>query len=135
MADVKVTALEVTGSDERGANYNWECDRTGTFMVCTRKAGSTSGQHYHEGKRAFKAPEVQYLVHGIVKVHYCGLDQKIIASVTVEAPARIEIPIMLWHEVEAITDCVLMEMNSLEDVQQDSVRIWRKDFEERIKTL
>ncbi|MCK7554613.1 hypothetical protein MKQ70_06185 [Chitinophaga sedimenti] len=135
MAEIKISALELLGSDDRGANYNWDCNRIGTFMMCTRKAGSTSGQHYHEGKSGNKNPEIQFLVTGTVKIHYCGIHEKVIKVAVATAPARIEIPILLWHEVEAVTDCVLMEMNSLQDVQQDSVRIWRKDFEERIKTL
>lgn len=135
MVEIKVSPLELSGADDRGANYNWECERTGTFMFCTRKAGSTSGQHYHEGKRANKNPEVQFLLSGQANVHYCGLHEKEIRTLLVTAPARIELPILVWHELEAVTDCLLVEMNSLEDVRNDSVRIWRKDFEERIKTI
>lgn len=135
MPIINITPLELTGKDSRGENYNWECERTGTFMICTRTAGSTSGQHYHEGKSANKNPEVLFLLNGKANIHYCGLDEKEIRTLLVEAPARIEVPILVWHELEAVTDCAFMEMNSLEDVRNDSVRIWRKDFEERIKTI
>jgi hypothetical protein len=135
MAEIKISALELLGSDDRGANYNWDCNRVGTFMMCTRKAGSTSGQHYHEGKSSNKNPEVLFLLSGQANIHFCGLAEKTIQTVLISAPARVEVPILIWHELEAVTDCIFMEMNSLQDVQQDSVRIWRKDFEERIKTL
>ena len=49
-----------------------------------------------------------------------------------KAPARIEVGINIWHQLVAETDCCFIEMNSMEDVRKDSVRIWRDDFEKMI---
>ncbi|RAJ06818.1 hypothetical protein LX64_01945 [Chitinophaga skermanii] len=127
---IKIAPLIVQGQDERGSNYNWDCNRTGNFILCYRNAGSTSGQHYHEGKSDNKNPEIMYLLSGTAKMHYCALSSTNIETIEFSAPARIEIPILIWHELEAVTDCSFIELNSLDDVKVDSVRIWRKDFEQ-----
>ncbi|KAA2243027.1 cupin domain-containing protein [Chitinophaga agrisoli] len=126
---VSVTPLELIGQDERGANYIWESQRTGRFIMCFRKAGSSSGQHYHEGKSDYKNPEILFVLSGKAALHWCPLDEKEIRVITIEAPARVEVAINIWHQLIAVTDCTFIELNSLEDVQRDSVRIWREDFE------
>lgn len=129
---IKITPLVLMGADDRGSGYFWDCNRTGNFVVCYRNAGSSSGQHYHEGKRDNKNPEIMYLFTGKAAIHWCAKDGDTITVSEVTAPARVEIPINIWHQLIAITDCCFIEMNSLEDVQQDSVRVWRPDFEKMI---
>ncbi|ATL48552.1 hypothetical protein COR50_16050 [Chitinophaga caeni] len=125
---IQVETLELQGQDERGSNYNWDCSRKGNFILCYRKAGTTSGQHYHEGKNANKNPEIMFLLEGECWMHWSHLEQRKIESIRVKAPARIEIPSMLWHELEAISDCTFIELNSIADVREDSIRVWREDF-------
>jgi hypothetical protein len=69
-----------------------------------------------------------YLLSGKVNLHWCPMDESELRTEIIEAPARIEIAIRIWHELEAITDCSFIELNTLEDVKRDSVRIWRPDF-------
>jgi len=126
---VTVTPLELLGQDERGANYIWSSDRTGDFMMCFRKAGSSSGQHYHEGKSAYKNPEILFVMTGQAELHWCPLGEKEIRVTPITAPAKVVVAINIWHQLVAVTDCALIEMNSIADVQQDSVRIWREEFE------
>ena len=129
---IKVTPLDLIGQDERGSNYGWSANRNGDFMFCTRKAGSSSGQHYHEGKSDYKNPEILFLFTGEVQIDWCALDGRKIETVFAKAPARIEVPVNVWHQVIAVTDCCLIELNSIEDVRRDSVRIWRDEFEKMI---
>ncbi|PUZ27088.1 hypothetical protein GA0116948_104128 [Chitinophaga costaii] len=126
---IKVTALHLTGKDDRGENYTLESFRTGEFILCYRKAGSSSGQHYHTGKSAHKDPEILFLLSGKAELHWCTLDNRAHLEVlTIEAPARVEVPKLLWHQLIAVTDCSFLELNSLADVQADSVRIWKTDL-------
>lgn len=129
---IKVTSLNLLGEDDRGCNYEWFTDRSGGFMFCTRKAGSSSGQHYHEGRSNYKDPEILYLFTGDVQIDWCPLDGKKIETTLVKAPARIEVPVNVWHQVIATTDCCFIELNSIQDVQVDSIRIWRDEFEKMI---
>ena len=129
---IKVTSLDLLGADDRGSGYLWNSDRTGDFMVCYRNAGSSSGQHYHEGKSDNKNPEVLYLFTGKAAIHWCPLGGNEIVVTEVTAPARVEVPVNVWHQLIAVTDCCFIELNSMEDVQKDSVRVWREDFEKMI---
>ncbi len=129
---IKVTPVQLVGEDERGSNYEWNTDRSGDFILCYRKAGSSSGQHYHEGKADYKNPEVLYLVSGKAAMDWCPLGGSKIETVEMEAPARIEVPVNVWHQLIAVTDCCFMELNSMADVRKDSVRIWRDEFEKMI---
>lgn len=129
---IKVTPLELMGADDRGSGYFWDCNRTGNFLVCYRNAGSSSGQHYHEGKSEYKNPEVLYLFTGKAAIHWCALGGHEIVTTEVTAPVRVEVPVNVWHQLVAITNCCFIELNSLEDVQKDSVRVWREDFEKMI---
>lgn len=128
MAQISITPLNLIGSDDRGQGYEWQTFRTGTFILCYRNAGSSSGQHYHEGNSDYKNPEIMYLLSGKVALHWCPITESELRTETIEAPARIEIAIHIWHELEALTDCSFIELNTLDDVKQDSVRIWRNDF-------
>lgn len=128
MAQIIITPLELKGEDNRGRNYEWATFRTGTFILCYRNAGSSSGQHYHNGHSDYKNPEIMYLLSGRAAIHWCPIEETAIRTDVVEAPARVEIPVRIWHELEAITDCSFIELNTLEDVKIDSVRVWRDDF-------
>lgn len=130
---ITVTPIDQIGADERGSNYQFSAEgRSGDFMLCYRKAGSSSGQHYHTGKSEGKNPEVLYLFSGKIAMHWCPLDGKRIETTYAEGPVKIVVPINVWHQLVAETDCCFIELNSLQDVQQDSIRIWREEFEEMI---
>jgi len=120
---VSVHPLPLIGSDERGASYVIENDRTGDFMLAFRKTGSSSGRHYHTGKVPGKNPEILYLLTGEAVIRWRPVAETRIREVKVTAPARVEIQINIWHELVPTQDCAFWEMNSLEDVRQDSVRV------------
>ncbi|NIG54325.1 hypothetical protein [Chitinophaga sp. Cy-1792] len=130
---IYVTPISLQGEDERGSNYMWNCQRTGDFMLCYRNAGSSSGQHYHEGHSDNKNPEVMYLFSGKAEIHWCPLDGNEIVTTEITAPCRVEIPVLIWHQLIAVTDCCFIELNSMDDVRKDSIRVWREDFEKMIK--
>ena len=129
---IKITPIQLFGEDDRGSNYQWSSHRTGDFILCYRKAGSSSGQHYHQGNSNYKNPEILFLFSGRAVIHWCPLNGSKIETLYADAPARIEVPINVWHQFVAETDCCFIELNSLEDVKKDSVRIWREDFEKMI---
>jgi hypothetical protein len=121
--DIKVSSVEKIFEDNRGESFHIFNDRSGNFMLGYRKAGSSSGRHYHTGKAAYKDPEILYLLSGEALLRWRKLEEKAVQEIEVKSPARIEIPVMIWHELVAVTDCSFWEMNSLEDVQKDSIRV------------
>lgn len=120
---IKVSSLSLINKDDRGSTFGVENDRSGHYILAYRKAGSSSGRHYHTGKSANKNPEILYLLSGEATIKWRYLEEKEIHEVKVSSPAKVEILINIWHELVPLSDCSFLEMNSLEDVQQDSIRI------------
>ena len=120
---ITVEPLALIGKDDRGATFHIENDRGGNFILAYRKAGSSSGRHYHTGKAAYKNPEILYLLSGQVYIRWRDPGKTEIVQTQVQAPAKVIFPVQVWHELVAITDCSFWEMNALADVQRDSVRV------------
>lgn len=120
---IQVYPLSLINQDERGFTFRIENDRSGNFILAYRKAGSSSGRHYHTGKSTNKNPEILYLLSGEATIRWRKLEDQSNKEIKVISPARVVIPIHIWHELVPITDCSFWEMNSLEDVQRDSIRI------------
>lgn len=120
---VKVLSLSLINEDERGATFEIENDRTGNYILAFRKAGSSSGRHYHTGKSPHKDPEILYILSGEVVVRWRRIDEKEIKEIKVTSPAKVEIAINIWHELIPLSDCSFWEMNSLNDVKNDSIRV------------
>jgi hypothetical protein len=120
---VQVSPLSLINEDERGFTFRIANDRSGDFILAYRKAGSSSGRHYHTGKSPHKDPEILYLLSGEVVIRWRRIEDTAVREVKVTAPARIEIAVNIWHELVPLADCSFWEMNSLEDVQRDSIRV------------
>lgn len=120
---IQVFPLSLINQDARGFTFQIENERNGNFILAYRKAGSSSGRHYHIGKSKNKNPEILYLLSGEATIRWRRLEDNVNQQIKVVSPAKVVIPVNIWHELVPVTDCSFWEMNSLEDVQNDSVRI------------
>jgi quercetin dioxygenase-like cupin family protein len=120
---ITITPLELAGQDERGGTYVFDTDRSGQLIVAHRKAGSASGRHYHKGVSANKNPEKLILMKGEVEVNWKNMLGEQQGSARATGPALIVIPANLWHEVIALTDFVMLELNALKDGHGDTFRL------------
>lgn len=117
---ITVTPLDKIGHDERGYTYEYFHERYGRHLLAFRKAGTVSGGHYHKGLSLTKNPEVLILVHGNVNLRWKNLHESSLQTTWIEAPARIEIPPYIWHELVALSDCSFLELNALSEHQADT---------------
>jgi hypothetical protein len=92
-------------------------------MLAYRKKGTSSGRHYHTGKSPRKDPEILFLLSGEAVIRWRRLDASEVEEVIVRAPAKVEIATYIWHELVPLSDCAFWEMNSLNDVREDSIRV------------
>ncbi|MDA3616235.1 hypothetical protein [Polluticaenibacter yanchengensis] len=116
---VTILPLDFIGKTERGETNAFENDRTGQFLLSHRIAGSKNGGHIHTGKHPYKRPEKLMLLNGTADLVWKTKDGGS-GSERVIAPAHIHIPPNVWHQLNAVTDIVFMEFNSLEAGQGDS---------------
>jgi hypothetical protein len=117
---MKIENLPLTGSDDRGFTAEYLHERSGNQLALFRKAGSISGRHYHKGISVTKDPEILILLHGTLRFSWKHIDDRDAQSETVTAPAKLEVPPYIWHELVAETDCVLLEMNSIAEHTADT---------------
>jgi hypothetical protein len=120
MKMITITPLDKIGSNENGYTYEYFHERYGRHLVCFRKAGSTSGRHYHKGLSLTKNPEIIILLHGSLIINYRNVNDTNILQAPVEGPVKIEIQPYVWHEFICITDSTFLELNSLSEHQADT---------------
>jgi dTDP-4-dehydrorhamnose 3,5-epimerase-like enzyme len=117
---VTVEPLALIGSDERGATFVFDNDRTGQFIVVHRKKGSISGRQFHKGRTAHKNPEKLLIMQGTARLNWRDTRSEATGSALVEGPAMVQVPAYVWHELVAETDFVMLELNALADGQGDT---------------
>jgi dTDP-4-dehydrorhamnose 3,5-epimerase-like enzyme len=119
---IAIQSFELRLGDDRGKTYVFENGRTGQFMLLYRNAGTISGRHYHEGKVVYKNPEKLIFLNGIATINYKDLENGVEGSMVVKSPAEVIIPPMIWHEVVAQTDIIVLELNSIQDAATDTIK-------------
>lgn len=117
---VEIIPLTKIGEDERGATHIFETDRTGEFIFSFRKEGSLSGRHYHKGLSPYKNPEKIILVKGEITLNWFDVNTNKKGSEIIIGPSQVHIYPGIWHEIVAVTDFVVFEMNALTDGQGDT---------------
>ncbi len=120
---VEVISLETIGENERGITHSFQNDRTGQFLLAHRKKDSVNGGHYHTGKHSYKNPERLILLNGEGILNWKTSDGTQSGSEKVIAPAEIIIPANIWHEMIAVTDFVMLELNGLDAGKDDTFQL------------
>jgi dTDP-4-dehydrorhamnose 3,5-epimerase-like enzyme len=123
MKNLKITKLTEIKNDERGASYEFSTHLTKDFLFVSRKKGTISGEHYHEGKSKQKDPETLVLIKGEFILEAKDLKTGETLKTTVEAPRKLEIGTNVWHKVTALSDITFLETNSLAQHMKDTVQL------------
>lgn len=120
---VNISTISIKAEDERGALHYFTTDRSGEYLLVYRNKGSISGQHYHKGLHRGKNPEDMLLLSGSIQLEWKDLLNNVSGTEQVNAPSRITITPNVWHQVEAITDIIFIELNSLQEGSEDTYRL------------
>lgn len=120
---VRIKKPDVIGHDERGLTAEFSLPRKqDEFVFITRKGQSVSGNTYHEGKNTTTNPKMFILLSGDITFSYRKIGATEKYSELIQAPAVIEISPYVTHKVEALCDFILLECNSIKDIQNDRIR-------------
>jgi len=115
--------LAIIGEDERGINAEFSLPRKqDEFIFISRKAGTISGNSYHQGLSPATKPKIFILLKGSLAFSYreIGADEKIVMKL--EAPSLVEVSPNVTHKVETLEDVILLECNSINDIQSDRIK-------------
>jgi hypothetical protein len=120
---IKIKQFNLISEDERGITAEFSLPRKqDNFVFITRKAASISGNTYHEGKTAATSPKLFLLLQGEIYFSYRKVGEKEKYRTRIIAPAVIEVAPYVTHNVEGVSDFILLEGNSLKDVLGDRIR-------------
>lgn len=120
---VRIKKFDVIGNDERGLTAEFSLPRKqAEFVFITRKEKSISGNTYHEGKNTATNPKVFILLSGDITFSYRKIGAAEKYSELIQAPAVIEVSPNVTHKVDALSDFILLECNSIKDIQNDRIR-------------
>lgn len=120
---VVIKPFNVLGNDPKGITANFSLPRKqADFIFLQRSAGSISGNTYHEGKNEGTNPKTFILAAGEIEFNYRDVNQVKKNTIKVIAPSLIEVSPNVTHSVEALTDIIIFECNSISDIQQDRIR-------------
>lgn len=122
MGLIKITPLHLLGNDERGSTYDFKIRESRDFVLIKRKTGSLSGNTYHEGKNSGTNPKTFVLLNGSIKFLYRRIGERNYYMELIEEAAIIEVLPFVTHSVEALTDIIMLECNSIDDIQEDRHR-------------
>lgn len=120
---VTVKEFNPIGNDLKGATASFSLPRKqADFIFLERKADTISGNTYHEGKNEGTSPKTFILISGDIEFNYRAVNEEEKTSMHISAPAVIEVNPMVIHSVRAITDILILECNSISDIQNDRIR-------------
>lgn len=120
---VRVEVFSAIGNDERGRTDSFCLPRMqDEFLFLTRRAGTISGNTYHQGKNLGTSPKTFLLLDGEIKFSYRHIEESEVIKQVIKAPAKIEVEPFITHQVEVLKDCILLECNSIANITEDRTR-------------
>ncbi|MBI1185148.1 hypothetical protein GC194_12810 [bacterium] len=111
---------ELISANATAATHRIDLNQQTQGILGYRKAGTLFGGHYHEGKSSSKNPEKLTLVYGIMRMWAENIKSGEKETFLLRAPISVEIAAGIFHKLEAVSDVVFVEMNSLEDHAADT---------------
>lgn len=119
---IEIKPLHVVGQDDRGATYDYHLENREDYVLIQRAAGSISGNAYHLEKNKNTNPKTFILLSGEIELSYRHIEQQQHEVVHIQQPSMIMIQPYVTHAVRAVTDMVMLECNSIQDLQDNRIR-------------
>lgn len=119
---ITVKEFNSIGSDERGETKSFTIKDYGQFVYLKRKKGSLCGNSYHRGINEGTRIKTFILLKGGVTINYRHVDSHESESMKVTAPSIIEVEPFTVHNMYMESDVLILENNSITDIQEDVVR-------------
>lgn len=115
MKGVKIINLELVRSDDRGSIFQFQNRDSSKLLLVKRKKGTVSGRHYHTGENKMKDPETVIILDGKFEIVLKDVKTLKEFKKTYDTPIMFKIDPFIYHEIRAVTDIVLLDMNSIDD--------------------
>lgn len=115
MKGVEIIDLRLVKDDHRGITFEFDNRQVSKMLLLKRKQGSISGGHYHTGANKLKDPETILLIDGTAEFIFKDVKTGDEQKEKISKPAMIKIAPYIKHTIIALTDIILIDMNSIKD--------------------
>jgi len=122
MDGVEIIELELVKKQERGSIFQFENRDSSKLILVKRKKGTVSGAHYHTGKSPMKDPETVVFLDGEFELILKNVKTKEESKQTYNRPIMFKLAPFIYHKIVALTDIVLLDMNSIDDDKDDTIK-------------
>lgn len=119
---VEIEKINLIGEDERGSTFNYKINGRTDYILISRKQGTLSGNTYHKGTTKGTNPKTFVLLSGEIEFNYRHVENTEHHTLTINYPCIIRVMPLVVHSVKAITNVLMLECNSILDIQNDRVR-------------
>lgn len=120
MSRYVIEPLNKFSENEKGSTFTFEDRPTSSFLFATRKQGAQFGNHWHEGVSSTKDPELLLFISGEMEMWVSDTNGQNEERVNLKAPLKLKIYPHVLHRFEAVTDCIFLEFNSLDEHVADT---------------
>lgn len=115
MKGVRIINLDLVKNDKRGSIFQFQNRDSSQLILVKRKKGTVSAAHYHTGKNKMKNPETVVFLDGKFEIILKNVKTLEKFKKTYNTPIMFKINPFIYHEIKAITDIILLDMNSIDD--------------------
>lgn len=116
----EIENLHLLSTTDKGSTYTVSERPTSEFLFATRKAGATFGNHWHRGDSETKNPEILLFISGEMTMWISEPNGSNEKRVDLQAPLKLKIYPNYLHRFEAVSDCIFLEFNSLDEHVADT---------------
>jgi dTDP-4-dehydrorhamnose 3,5-epimerase-like enzyme len=122
MKGVEIRPLDVVKQDERGLMFQFENRETPRLLLVKRKQGTVSAACYHTGKDPGRFPKIFLLMNGEAEVVLKNIRTREELRQVFKEPMMFKVDPYIYHEVRALTDIVVMDMNAADWYKGDTIK-------------
>lgn len=122
MDGVEIVALKPVKRDKRGAIFQVENKVVEHFILVKRRKGTVSAGHCHTGKIKDRFPKLVLVADGRVEALFRNVRTGQELKKIFTKPVLLKIGPFVHHEVYALTDIVLIDINPTDYYKNDTVK-------------
>ncbi|MFK7780584.1 MAG: hypothetical protein QM490_05630 [Candidatus Gracilibacteria bacterium] len=122
MKGVEIIDLNLVKESNKGPIYEFQNRNSDRMLLIKRKKGTVSGNHYHTGKIKFKNPEIFIIFDGECEIHFINIKSGEEYKDVYKKPVMFKVNPYIVHKITALTDIIIVDMNSFEDDNKDTVK-------------
>ena len=121
---VEIIKLDLVKKSIKWNIFEFENRNVDRMLLIERKKWTISGNHYHTWKVKTKNPEIFIILNWEVEIHFINIKTKEEFKEKYIEPMMFKVNSYIIHKITALTNILLIDMNSFDDDNKDTIKIF-----------